>query len=628
METAWIDDTDGQAAAAALVATRTAQREAEATELALAAHWATLHDEDSIPRGGSGRTLPGAERARQLGGDGTPLVAEFAVAELAVVTDRGRVAAQSFVADSLDVRHRLPQLWTAVMELRVPVWQARKIASRLRAVGLSREQARWVDSQVTPYVPSLPWARIEALLEAKIIEADPEAAAERARAAELEQFVSTGQCNEHGLKTMIVKANAGDVVLFVAMCDRIAQILLLRGDTSPVGVRRAKAVGILADPARALRLLAEHAAGDGAGQSAGDGVGECAGDSASAGDGVADDAAGRASTHSEGGGPGLGTAVTADADGTVTESASTDPDATHEGDDDSDALISATDLHPRDDDSDDVSEGAACASCGASTGAGRRSNWAGSTTQVGDASAFLKTLATVDLRRVMPTATLYVHLAREDLPSPTAEDNAADTGTDTCTDIGTGVARVEGIGPVLTDQVRAWLRHRNVRVVPVVDTADVHTGVDSYEVPGWMREILRLRGPAGADPWSSNLSRRKDADHTEPYRRAAGPPTGPPNGPDPGGASPPQTRVANLGLLDRTGHRIKTHGRGWKHRQPQPGVYLWRTPHGYWCRVDRTGTHLIGTTPSPYDLEGGRPDPRSPGERALADLIRDHAGSD
>jgi hypothetical protein len=597
METAWIDDTDGQAAAAALVATRTAQREAEATEFALAAHWATLHDEDSLPRGGSGRTLPGAERARQLGGDGTPLVAEFAVAEFAVVTGRSRLAAQIFVADALDVRHRLPQMWTAVMELRVPVWQARKIASRLRAVGLDREQARWVDSQVTPYVPSLPWARIEALLEAKIIEADPKAAAERARAAELEQFVSTGQCNEHGLKTMIVKANAGDVVLFVAMCDRIAQILLLRGDTSPVGVRRAKAVGILADPVRALRLLAEHAAGDADAAGAGDAVRDAVGGAgAQSGSGESGADNGTAAVHDS-----------ADADADSASYAHPDPGDAPDPDD-SEALISAADLHPRDDDSDDVAEGAACASCGASTGAGRRSNWAGSTTPVEDATAFLKTVATVDLRRVMPTATLYVHVAREDLPSPTNTDN------------GTGVARVEGIGPVLTDQVREWLRHRNVRVVPVVDTADVHTGVDSYEVPGWMREILRLRGPAGADPWSSNLSRRKDADHTEPYRRAA-----PPNGPDPGGASPPQTRVANLGLLDRTGHRIKTHGRGWKHRQPQPGVYLWRTPHGYWCRVDRTGTHLIGTTPSPYDLEGGRPDPRSPGERALADLIRDHA---
>ena len=563
MEIGWIGDTDGHAAAAALVGVHAAQLEAEATEFALAAHWAKLHDEDSIPGAGTGRTFPGAERARRLGGHGTPYVAEFAAAELGVMTGRGRVAAEILVADAVDVEHRLPQMWLAVMELRVRVWQARKIASRLRAVDLDREQARWVDSQITPYVPSLPWARIEALLEAKIIEADPDAAAERARAAELEQFVATGQCNEYGLKTLVAKANGGDVVFFVAMCDRIAQVLLERGDTSPVGVRRAQAIGILADPARALALLAEHAlgAGDGDGATAADGDG----------DGATADA------------DGDGDGATADADG---------------------ALISAADLHPADDDSDDAAEGAACTSCGDSTGAGRRSNWAGTAGPVGDPAAFVKALATIDPKKLMPTATLYVHVAREDLP-PHGTD-----GTD-----GTGVARVEGIGPVLAGQVREWLNHRNVRVVPVLDLADVHSGVDSYEVPAWMRELLRLRGPAGAYPWSSNVSRRKDADHTVPYAPQRAP-------------APPQTRVANLGLLDRPGHRIKTHGRGWKHRQPRPGVYLWRTPHGFWCRVDRTGTHLLGTSPSPYDLEGFAPDPRSAHERALADLIREQHRSD
>lgn len=481
MEMAWVADTDGQAAAAALVAAHAAQLEAEATEFALAAHWAALHDEDSIAGAGTGRTLPGAERARRAGGHGTPFVAEFAAAELGVLTGRGRFAAQTLVADAVDVQHRLPQLWTAVMELRVRVWQARKIASRLRAVDLDREQARWVDAQVTPYLPSLPWARIEALLEAKIIEADPDAAAERARAAALEQFVSTGQCNEYGLKTLVAKAQSGDVIFFVARCDRIAQILLERGDTSPVGLRRARAVGVLAEPARALRLLAEHALQRGD-------VADANGESAD-----------RSSSHAE---------------------------------DEPGPLLSVSDLHPCDDDSDDsddVAEGAACGSCRASTGAGRRANWAGTTGPVGDPAAFVKALATID--------------------------------------------------------------------------------------PTRMRELLRLRGPAGAYPWSANLSRRKEADHTEPYRQPAA---------DPAPTSPPQTRVANLGLLDRPGHRIKTHGRGWKHRQPRPGVYLWRTPHGFWCRVDGTGTHPLGWTPGPYDLEGLAPDPRSAQERAFADLIRAH----
>ena len=64
--------------------------------------------------------------------------------------------------------------------------------------------------------------------------------------------------SEDGLKTIVAKAAAGDAVWFLAAVDRIAEILAARGDTDPVGVRRARAVGILARPAEALQLLIEH----------------------------------------------------------------------------------------------------------------------------------------------------------------------------------------------------------------------------------------------------------------------------------------------------------------------------------------------------------------------------------
>ncbi len=101
-------------------------------------------------------------------------------------------------------------------------------------------------------------------MEARIIAADPDAAEQRRLAAELERFVVTGQSNEHGLKTLVAKATAGEVIYLVAMVDRIAEILLQQGDTDPVGVRRSKALGILAHPARALALLqsAGSAGGD------------------------------------------------------------------------------------------------------------------------------------------------------------------------------------------------------------------------------------------------------------------------------------------------------------------------------------------------------------------------------
>ena len=75
--------------------------------------------------------------------------------------------------------------------------------------------------------------------------------------------------------------------------------------------------------------------------------------------------------------------------------------------------------------------------------------------------------------------------------------------------------------------------------------------------------------------------------------------------------------MENLGPLTRFAHRVKTHGRGWRHHQPVPGVYLWRTPHGYWFRVDQHGTHPLDTGPVLTAAERSE----SALERAFARLV-------
>ena len=262
------------------------------------------------------------------------------------------------------------------------------------------------------------------------------------------------------------------MIFFVAMCDRIAQILLLEGDEDPVDVRRSKAVGILANPARALALLQKHA----------------------------------------------GTAPF------ETDCASPFP---------------------------------------------------------------------VDPDKLRPRAVLYVRVSEEALHT------------------GRGVAQCEntGVGPITVGQVREFLGHCHVTVRPVLDLRD-QVPVDAYEVPGRMREALRLARPSSVFPWSHTSSVRPDVDHTVAYvgMREGGPPG--------------QTRVGNLGPLTRFAHRVKTHGRGWRLRQPRPGLYLWRTPHGYWFRVDNHCTHPLGKDPDLSQYEYPAPDSyASSCERAFAALI-------
>ena len=189
-------------------------------------------------------------------GTGTPTVADFAPAELGCVLRISDGSAARLIADALDLRHRLRLIWAAALTGQVPAYQARRIATATRH--LTTNQASWVDEQLAPSLGAMSWGRLQTLLEAKIIEADPVGAEHQATAAAQERFVRLGRNSEHGLKLIIARATAGDAIWFKATIDRIADILTQQGDTDPVEVRRSKAIGILAQPAHALQLLCMH----------------------------------------------------------------------------------------------------------------------------------------------------------------------------------------------------------------------------------------------------------------------------------------------------------------------------------------------------------------------------------
>jgi hypothetical protein len=126
--------------------------------------------------------------------------------------------------------------------------------------------------------------------------------------------------------------------------------------------------------------------------------------------------------------------------------------------------------------------------------------------------------------------------------------------------------------------------------------------VTAYETPASMREAVHLITGGDVYPYASSTSRRLDLDHVQPYRP-----------PDHGGP-PGQTRPGNLAPLTRFHHRLKTYA-GWQVREPFPGIYLWRAPHGSIFLVDHTGTRKI-TDPWHERAQ------TSPMEQRFAALIR------
>jgi hypothetical protein len=123
----------------------------------------------------------------------------------------------------------------------------------------------------------------------------------------------------------------------------------------------------------------------------------------------------------------------------------------------------------------------------------------------------------------------------------------------------------------------------SISLKPVIDLPAGHIPLDCYEVPASLREHLLLRYPADVFPYANTVSRSVDIDHTLRYLSVEE------------GGPPGQTRIGNLGPHIRYHHRIKTFG-SWQVCQPEPGSWIWRSPHGRIYLVNASGTHPLGDT--------------------------------
>lgn len=412
----------------------------ECRQIVLAAHWLDLHaPQDQSDSHESGHVLPGTERVVQSGADGTPMITEFACAEFAALQGMHPIAGQHQLRKVANLRHRHPQLWRRVLRGEVLPWKALETARLVGRdeLGLTLEQARWIDEESFEWITTLPWQSFIDHVERLIIDADPDAAEARRLEGETKQGVWSTQTGEHGLKTLVARASAGEIIYVTAVIDKLAEILALRGDAREIGPRRASAMGILAHPAHALALLAQHSA-----------------------------------TNSPG-----------------AEHAEADP-------------------------SDD----------GPSGDNDHRPSYLGCPEDLRAALATLERLGGPGLARLLPPATLYVHVDRDAFAT------------------GRGSAHVEGIGSLTLEQACQLLGHRRVSVTPVIDLATKIDPIDGYVFPRRMREHLHLTNPRDVFPFGVNAGRHKDIDHVVPYRP-----------PDDGGP-PGQTGLHNAAPMKRFHH--------------------------------------------------------------------------
>ncbi len=198
--------------------------------------------------------IPGGERLRRYGGDGTPRVREFCIDTIGVRLAMPTHRAEFLVTDALDLKFRLPSTWARLATGRVDVWRARKLAQATH--DLSAAAAAIVDARVADLLDTITGRRLDQIIEAAIITADPEAADCATEAVRDSRQVTVEPHTRYGTKDMFIRADAADVLRFSATIDFIGDLLGLDGDTDPKSVRRSKAIGVVADPNQVLDLYA------------------------------------------------------------------------------------------------------------------------------------------------------------------------------------------------------------------------------------------------------------------------------------------------------------------------------------------------------------------------------------
>lgn len=421
-----------------------------ADDLLLALRWADLHGDDPQQQPGAVPVSHGGDHLVELGGDGTPSVQDLCVAELGIARRTPILPAPSTMADALDLRHRLPQVWLRLQQLECEAWLACKVASMSR--DLDRHQVAVVDTAVAAALATEAPSRVLLIAEAKIVEADTAAHTAKVEAERRRRHVSLTRTDDTGLRTLIARLEAADAVWVDATVDRVADRLATDAD-----LRRrhhpdlhADLDGVTKEELRAVAFgwLARP-----------------------------DDLAALLGTD-------------------VVRSADTPPEQE---------------------------------------------------------------------RPERPRAVVYVHLHQAAVDAHGIGDAA-----------GTGVARVEGIGPMLLEQVIRLLGHAHVKLRPVIDLAD-QVSVNAYEHPTAVRERVHLRTPGDGFPHAAGLGRRVDLDHCTDYRS---------------GGPPGQTGDHNAGPLGRRAHRAKTH-LPYRVTQPSLTSRLWHTPHGLMRIVDHQGTREV-----------------------------------
>ena len=166
--------------------------------------------------------------------------------ELSALLGRSLDSGRNYVGQVVELAHRLPQVWTRVLDGQVPVWKALRITDHTRL--LPADAAGFVDRQLAPFAHGMTWAQVDRLVEEALVRYDPAAAEERRRESRDRRHVDTGldDVGYDGTAHLPGTLDAADALDLEQAIARRAKLAGQLGDTDTLDVRRAKALGEIA----------------------------------------------------------------------------------------------------------------------------------------------------------------------------------------------------------------------------------------------------------------------------------------------------------------------------------------------------------------------------------------------
>jgi hypothetical protein len=190
-----------------------------------------------------------------LAGEGAPIVTEFAPYDLAAALGWTTNAARALMGDALELAHRLPRLWALVGDLSISTSTARYAAEHTR--DLAHPAADHADRLLARAAArgGLTTRRTRALVDEARLYHDPDRAIDDEQHALASRSVQLTPGNTPATVDVAMVLDTADAEAFDQRVAQIATLLGHLGDTDTLDIRRARAVGILADPTAAADLV-------------------------------------------------------------------------------------------------------------------------------------------------------------------------------------------------------------------------------------------------------------------------------------------------------------------------------------------------------------------------------------